>query len=135
MSSRRNATEIMERMGFPPDDNGPYVTALRKVVERQVSEGMMNRSYGSWAPGNHSNEVRAREFLKVDWEMQHAHCHEVKCFDGFISPTFNAQTMRHGTRIRWRYFFPWLGDHWRSFACDLRIWRDRVRGVRNPYRN
>ena len=125
--------QIMQNMGFPPDDNSLTVAELRKVVARQVSEGMTHRSYGTWAPGVHSNETRAKAFLAVEWEMQHNHCTEVKCFDGFIRRGFNTKTMRRTIRVKWRYFFPWLGDFWRRAETRLRIWRDDRRGVRNPW--
>lgn len=128
------ADEIMARMGFQPDDPNPHVAGLRTVVDRQISEGLQNRSYGSWAPGNHSDEVRAKALLEADWEIQHGHCCEVKCMDGFFGRSYNRKTKRTRTWIDWKYLAPWLGDRCREVVMHGRIWRDRLMGVRNPYR-
>lgn len=63
---RRTLDEMMTKMGFNPGDTGPNVTELRKLVERQMQEGLVNRSAGSWAPGNHTAEDRAKAFLEVE---------------------------------------------------------------------
>lgn len=126
--------EIMTRMGFQPNDPNPYVAALRKVVERQISEGMVTRSYGSWAPGNHSDEVRAKAFLEVEWEMQHGHSYRQEVMDSTpIDWRFNTKTMCWHLEIKPRRLLPWLGDRCRETAMHFRIWRDRLMGARNPY--
>lgn len=127
--------EIMTRMGFRSDELGPHVAELRKVVDRQISEGLQNRSYGSWAPGDHTDEVRAKAFLEAEWAMQHGHCCEVKCMDSTpIDWRFSTKTMRWHLEIKPRRLLPWLGDRCREMAMHYRIWRDYLLGRSNPYR-
>lgn len=108
--------QMMARMGFEPTDTGPYVTELRKLVERQMAEGLVSRSAGTWAPGNHSAEDRARAFLAHEWSMQQGHSHLVKNFDrGWSEPL----TM--------------IGDWFRELGFHLRMLRSKILRRRNPY--
>lgn len=131
--------QMMARMGFSPTDNGRYVTDLRKLVRRQISEGMINRSAGSWAPEHGLGgmrlpaEERARAFLEMEWELAQGHSYEVKCFDRPFGWRY------HLKRDQWRYEIvfskipAWLGDRWRSFRMTLRARGSRLLGNRNPY--
>jgi hypothetical protein len=114
---RPSAEEIVRRMGFPDTEQGPYVQALRQQVRKQVAQGMVNRSGGSWGPEGEKLdcEGRARELLACDWEIEHEHCHRVEAMDGIRN------------RLR-----PWIGDRFRAAACKWRIWRDRR--LVNPYK-
>lgn len=117
-----NLDQMMSRMGFEPTDTGPYVSDLRKLVKRQMSEGMVNRSAGTWAPkyglaGNRlSPEERARCFLEVEWEMEHGHSYEVKNLDS-----------------GWKRPASKFGDIFRALGFHLRTARSRLLGQRNPY--
>lgn len=119
-----NANQMMERMGFPTTERGPYVTQLRALVARQVSEGMLNRSGGTWAEECYerdangfitgykiSHEERARTFLECEWAIENGHCHEIRNIDDYRP----------------------IGDRWRKFLMDLRILRDKILGRKNPF--
>jgi hypothetical protein len=45
-----SAEEIMERGGFIASETGPYVTALREETRKQVANGLLERSPGTWGP-------------------------------------------------------------------------------------
>lgn len=120
----RTVDQMMERMGFPTTETGPYVTELRTVVARQISEGMIDRS-----------AERARVFLEVEWEIQHGHSCQITLIDSRpIEWAFNTKTMRHCLRFRPRLIAPWLGDRWRELRMKVSVWNDRyiLRRV-NPY--
>ena len=103
---------IMMQMGFHPSDRGPNVTALRASIDRQVRDnGLVGASYGSWVD-NPNAEERAREHLALEWALQRGHSHQVKNFDS-----------------NWN-----IGDQWRAFLMQIRVWRDKLLGNRNPYR-
>lgn len=113
----RTLDEMMARMGFAPTDTGPFVTELRALIARQMSQGMVDRSAGTWAPGEHTAEDRARTLLQVEWAMEHGHAHEVKNIDE-----------------DWSEPLTMIGDKLREGAFHLRVMRDKVLGRRNPYR-
>lgn len=122
------ADEIMERMGFPPTEQGHYVTLLRERVREQVANGLRDRGYGSWE-GQPSCEVRARELLGMDWARERGHSYEVRAMDGLIRRRRNLSTGRFTYKIKWA----WFGDRFRKAVMRFRVWRDRMLGVRNPY--
>ena len=112
----RTLDEMMARMGFTATDTGPHVTDLRKLVARQMSEGMTNRSAGTWAPGDHSAEDRAQAFLEMEWAIQQGHCYEVRNLDsGWSRPA------------------SMIGDWFRLMGFHFRKMRSRLLGRRNPY--
>lgn len=113
-----SAEEIIRHMGFPDTECGPFVTALRASVAKQVADGMTNRSGGTWAPGNHSYEDRAKALLAWDWELEHGHHYRVEAIDGFA----------------WDNIPHWLGDKWRYSLMEIRAFINRkiLRKI-NPY--
>ena len=120
MTEEERAAGIMLRMGFPDTERGPFVTELRTLIRRQVSEGLVNRSGGSWAPGAETltYEERAKHLLAWEWEIQHGHSYRVEAIDG----------------LHRRAVLPWLRDRAREFALDIRLWWDRkVMKTANPY--
>lgn len=124
--------EIMERMGFGPDDNGPYVTELRAHVAKQVAKmGLVSRSGGSWVGGSASvpAETRAREMLAMDWCVERGHCYRIEAMDGLWWWQTNVKTMRRRLRVNWA----WFGDCWRWLGMKWRTTRDKALGIRNPY--
>lgn len=127
------ANEIMLRMGFPDTETGPYVTELRKLIEKQVSEGLRNRSAGTWV-GNHSHEERARIFLMAEWNIQQGYAYKVKVIDPPIRRVIDLKTMKRRWVIKWHRLPAWLGDKLRAKRSRLRMWRDRVLGIQNPYK-
>lgn len=133
INEQDRASAIMLKMGFPETEVGPHVTELRKLIRRQVSEGMTDRSAGTWAPGNHSHEDRAKAFLSSEWSMQRGHSYRVECFDPIIRRSTDLRTMKRSVRVEWKRIPLWLGDRVRETAMKLRIWRDRLRSVTNPY--
>jgi hypothetical protein len=108
--------QMMLRKGFEPTDTGPYVTELRKITIRQMSEGLTNASYGSWAPGEHSAEDRAKALLELDWAIQQGHYHEVKNLDS-----------------GWRRPISKIGDMFREFGYNFRKQRSKRLGLKNPF--
>lgn len=131
---------IMYRMGFSEADTGPMVTELRTLIKRQVSQGLVNRSAGTWAPEHGlagmklSPEERARVFLEVEWELEQLHSCEVKCMDPVWGWKYDFK------KEKWKFFFrgdrliPKVGDGWRQFRMDCRVfWNKRVLGRANPY--
>jgi hypothetical protein len=72
--ARKTLDEMMRGMGFEPSDVGPNVLELRGVVARQIENGLINRSAGTWAPGDHSAEVRAAAFLELERAIQEGRC-------------------------------------------------------------
>lgn len=123
--------EMMARMGFTPTDLGPYVSQLRVLTARRMSEGMVNASSGTWADECYerdergfitgykiSAEERARAFLEVEWEMEHGHSCLIEMVDSL-------------TWRRWYRFPAWVRDRVRSAGMAYRVWRDRKNA--NPY--
>ena len=141
MTNDERADFILEhRMGFPPTATGPYVTALRALVRKQVANGMTNRSGGSWDTENHpdiwqQHEERARCILEWDWEIEHGHSCRVELVDsGPINKRFDTDTMRWYWRFRPQLIRPWIADRCRSVWMTIRVWWDRgVMRRRNPY--
>ena len=131
--------QMMEHMGFPATETGPYVTELRAVVARQISEGVVYRSGGSWAErcfdkeGNWtiSHEERARELLAVEWEIQNAHSCRVECVDPIIWRSYNVRTGERSVRVRWHMIPAWCRDQFRRAGMRYRVWRNR--NTTNPY--
>lgn len=136
------AARIMLKMGFPPTETGPFVSELRAKIVKQVAEGLVNRSGGSWAEGCYerdeeghavgwkiSHEERARSLLEMEWSIEKGHAYEVKAIDPPIHWTFSTSTMRRGIRVHWSLLLPWVGDRFRELAMVLRI----RRGGKNPY--
>jgi hypothetical protein len=62
---RKTLDEIMEGMDFKPSDTGPNVTELRKVVQKQMENGLIDRSAGTWT-GVYTAEERAAALLEVE---------------------------------------------------------------------
>ena len=139
MTDDERAALIMERMGFPPNANGPYVTELRKVVRRQVGNGMVNRSAGLWNTEEHPNiwnehEERARCLLEVDWAIEHGHCHQTEVLDCYpINRRFSTRTMRWHYEFRPDRIAPWIRDQMRLVGYHCRVLRDRLLRRQNPY--
>lgn len=106
--------QMMTRMGFEPTDTGPYVTELRKLVERQMAEGLISRSAGTW--GNHSAEDRARAFLAQEWSMQQGHSYRIENIDR-----------------DWSEPLTMIGDWFRGLGFHLRMLRSKLLRRRNPY--
>lgn len=113
----RTLDQMMSRMGFETTDTGPYVTELRAVVARQMSEGLISRSAGTWAPGNHSAEDRARAFLAYEWSMQQWHSYRVENIDR-----------------DWSEQLTMIGDRIREVGFHFRMLRSKLLRRRNPYR-
>lgn len=133
MMDDERTSKIVERMGFAESDTGPFVTELRGHVARQVTEsGLVSRSAGSWDGGIASvpAETRAREMLAMDWAISRGHCYRTEAIDGLWWWQTNLKTMRRRLRVDWA----WFGDCWRWLGMKLRINRDYVLGIRNPYR-
>jgi hypothetical protein len=107
---------MMKRMGFDPADTGPYATELRKMVARQMANGMTDRSAGTWAPGDHSAEDRARALLEVEYAIERGHFYEVRNIDG-----------------DWSRPASMIGDGWRRTMLRFRVAKDKLLGRRNPY--
>jgi hypothetical protein len=133
---RRTAEDIVLKMGFPDDATGPYVTALRTLVREQVSQGMTNRSGGTWADPAiwNDHEERARCFLEIDWDLKQGYSCRVELLDTApLMWRYNLRTMRRHIEFRPDLIRPWLADRWRLAAMRWRVWRGR-RQV-NPYRS
>ncbi len=125
--------QIMERMGFPATETGPYVTQLRALVARQMSQGMVERSAGSWA-GDFDCETRAKAFLAVEWAIEHGHCHQTECLDSFpITRYYSTRDMRWHYSFRPRRIMPWLRDRVRLLGFHWRTKRDWLLGRSNPF--
>lgn len=147
MTDDERAAFIMEhRMGFPPSETGPHVTALRALVRKQVSEGLINRSGGTWADECYrrdengfiigyaiSAEERARVLLEWDWEIEHGHSRCMSLLDcAPVMWRFDTCTMRWRLEFAPRYLKPWLQDRWSYIPYQWRRWRNR--NLKNPYR-
>lgn len=133
MSRRgRTAEETMARGGFA-DSTGPYVAELLENTRKQVADGLLDRSPGTWGPHAEAigPEGRAKALLAVQWRIDRGHTCRVECIDPLFSRTFNTKTMRHGFRFRWRRIQSWVGDRLRVIRMRYRIWRDR--NIANPY--
>ncbi len=153
---------IMAEMGFTPFDTGPYVTELRGVVAEKVERGMIYTSAGTGLTPERpigsvreiiveglivpvtlvgrvrgSAELRAKERLAMNWEIEQGMTYRVDCIDG--TPwgwSFNAVTMKRRWRVQWRQVLPWLGDRRREAVFLVkRWWRRRVLKQVNPYRD
>lgn len=123
----------MARMGYPASEQGPYVTELRKHIQKQLDEGMVMRSAGSWAPeaASLSYEERAKATLAFDWAIGRRHGYRVEVFDPLWGWKTNVQTMKRTYYIRWRKIPAWIGDRFRELGGKYRVWRDR--NLQNPY--
>jgi hypothetical protein len=131
------ANRIVERMGFPASETGPYVSALRRHVEHQVDRGLVSRSAGWWSPEGRrlSLEDRAREILAFDWAAER-YSYRTENIDG--APwgwRTDVRSMSRRFEVQWRRVPSWfIGDPLRRYRALLRRWWDReVRGIRNPY--
>lgn len=113
-----NLDQMMIRMGFEPTDTGPYVTELRVLIAKQMANGLISRSGGTWAPGNHSAEDRARAFLAHEWSMQQGHFYRV-------------DNMDHD----WSEPLTMIADTFRRLGFHLRMLRTKILRRRNPYAN
>lgn len=87
--------EMMLGMGFLSTDAGPNVTELRRTVEIQMRNGLINRSAGSWAPGEHSAEDRAAAFLEIDRAIRQGRFTEMTEI-GDQPPRAGPSTLRQG---------------------------------------
>lgn len=125
----RTADEIMLRMGFPETETGPYVTQLRALIAEQVKHGLVDHSSGTWAPGRHSAETRAKALLGMHWAMDRGHHCRVECIDGL-----RGWRRRGDGKLKHPNLIPWLQDKWRETIMQLRVARDRyILRIRNPY--
>jgi hypothetical protein len=142
MTVRRTADEIMERGGFLPTDNGPYVTELREHTRRAVVLGLVDRSPGTWGPSARDfktgawkidAETRAKTLLAIEWRVKRGHTCRIESFDGppWYWPIDLRTWRRSFLHIEWRMIVPWLGDLCRRLGMRYRIWRDR--NLVNPY--
>jgi hypothetical protein len=135
MTDDERSAFIMEhRMGFPPSETGPFVTALRAKVREQVAEGLTNRSGGTWATDEiwHQHEERARCILEMEWSIDRGHYHQTEVFDCYpINRRFNTRTMRWHYEFRPDRIMPWVRDQIRLVGYHWRKWRDRK--LVNPY--
>lgn len=126
--------DVMRQMNFSPSDKGPYVTQLRRLVCRQVAEGMVRRSAGTWAHDDFSAEERAKAFLAAEWSMSNGHAHQVECLDCFpINRKFSTKDMRWHYYVRPDRIAPWVRDQIRVLGYHARILRDRIVGHTNPF--
>lgn len=121
-------TKIMDTMGFPASETGPYVTELRKLVRSQIEDGLTYRSYGSWARNDISTEERARAHLGMDWAISHGRSYRTETLERLHFTRYNVRTRK---RVFDTNLFPWLGDRWREGLMLLRVFRDR--NQKNPY--
>lgn len=83
---QKTLDEMMLGMGFGPDDTGPNVTELRASVAKQIENGLINHSAGTWAPGNHSAEYRAAAFLELDHAINAGKCTLLDFADSYRIP-------------------------------------------------
>lgn len=129
--------QVMEQMGFPATETGPYVTELRGDIAKRIKdEGLLGHSAGTWGPLGHIHELRAKELLASQWAIKRWHYCERKCFDSSpIGWEFNFKTSRWHVKFRPRSIAPWIGDRLRRWRMDMRIWRDAMLGYKNPYRD
>lgn len=126
--------DVMRQMNFSPFDTGPYVTELRGLVARQVADGMVRRSAGTWARDDFSAEERAKAFLAAEWSMANGHCYQTECLDCFpINRHFSTKDMRWHYEFRPNRIAPWLRDQIRVLGYHVRIFRDRMIGRTNPF--
>lgn len=125
---------ILEKMGFPDSEQGSYVKEFRKLIERQVSEGMQNRSYGTWARDDLTCEERARALLEVEWALQRKHSAKIKMLDSPVRLSINTKTQKRRLIISWRTIPAYVGDRFRVLGMKWRIFRDKyILKIKNPY--
>lgn len=124
---------VRDKMHFSDTETGLFVTALRENVRKQVMNGLTNRSGGTWGPEGEKldYEGKAKALLKIDWNLEHGHSNQIRCFDLVVSWAFNIQTGRWFIRVRWRMIRLWVGDQFRRVGARYRVWRDR--NLVNPY--
>jgi hypothetical protein len=82
--------KIMEQMGLPETENGPYVTLLRESIAKEAAKGLVGASGGTW--GNNEvgiisqasipYEERAKSLLAWDWEIAQGHSYRINSIDG-----------------------------------------------------
>lgn len=72
--------QMMAVMGFSPDDVGPNVSELRSTIAKQLDNGLIWRSAGTWSPEcgpagmKLSPEQRAEAFLEIDKAVAEGRC-------------------------------------------------------------
>lgn len=130
------AAKIIRRMGYPDNETGPYVTALRAYILKQCEKGMVGGSGGTWAPGTETltYEERAKATMAFNWAADN-YSYRVTNIDG---PPWgyrlDLETMKRTFRVRWRRVPSWFGDQFRRSVNKLRVyWGTKVLKRTNPY--
>lgn len=121
-----DATKIMERLGFPTGEDGPYAAELRKLIERKVSEGMTSMHVSRGSKG--TNEAIARELLAMEWALSRGHSAPLR-IDGLWTRRLDLRTGKRSISVHW----VWFADLAQRRLMRFHILKDRARGVRNPY--
>lgn len=128
---KRTPEQVLERMGFPAAIDTPYVREIRDHVTKQMEDGLIDHSGGTWAGSiaDYSPETRAKAILAMNWAFERGWAYEQKALDGLRWWSKN----RNGT---WSHpnLIEWLGDLWRETGMKFRVFRDRyILRLKNPY--
>lgn len=88
-----NLEHIMWQMGFyPQDSGGPNVTKLRGMIARQIENGLVGASAGTWAPEcgpagmKLSPEERAAAWIELQEAIDAGHYTELDFKDSRRNP-------------------------------------------------
>lgn len=139
--------ENMANLGFRPEDHGPYVTELRVLVAKKVSEGMMRMAHPTWSwsfdqmLGNEVDippaEERAKALLAFWWHVGRQHTARREAIDPIVQRYRTVQEMidkKPGkVEVKWRRIPAWTRDRLRLGRMKALVWWDKIRGIRNPY--
>jgi hypothetical protein len=108
--------KIYHAFGVPFDYAGPFRDEFYAFALRKMDQGMTG-GHTSIVEGATAEQI-VREQLRVDWELGLGHSYRVEAMDGFV----------RGQRLSW------LGDRWREFAMEVRIfWHRKVLRLQNPF--
>jgi hypothetical protein len=90
---------IMRKMGFPDNEDSPYVHELRRSILKQVDNGLINRGGGSWVRNDLTYEEKAKQLLAWDWEIENGYTVSVHHLADGYSP--KDLIVRFWTWIQW----------------------------------
>lgn len=107
---------IYRAFGVPFNYSGPLSQEFYALALRKYDAGMRG-GHTSVVEGATVEQI-VRERLRAEWELDLGHCYRVEAGDGFVRGQYLA----------------WLGDRWREFVMEVRIfWHRKVLRLQNPY--
>lgn len=104
-------------------------------VELLAAKGIDPRQ-AYWGPraGELTDEERARHLLAINWQIERGHCNRVRVIDAeIIEKRYMIPTKKTTYRINFSIIPDLLLDKIDKLVADIRKFRDRILGIKNPY--